>query len=225
MGPSLTAFGVTGVLSDPTIELRDSAGALVATNNDWRDTQADLFGPGGRYHRLQPDSEKESAIAVTVEPGAYTFIVRGNNGSTGVALAECYDVSPGADSQLLNVSTRSLVQVGDHVLIGGLVVDGDTKARVIVRALGPSLKSYGVNSVLANPELSVYDADGKLIRSCQDWQDDATQAANLVKNNYAPSNPREAAMIVTLPPGNYTAVISGENNTQGVALLEAYRLK
>jgi hypothetical protein len=148
---------------------------------------------------------------------------------TGVGLVEVYDLSGGASSILGNISTRAFVQSGDNVIIGGLIVQGAQPKRVIIRAIGPELTQYGISNALTNPTLELYDANGALIASNDNWRttiiggiitNDQTQAIR--NSGHAPEDGRESAIIAELPAGNYTAIVRGLNNTTGVALVEAY---
>jgi hypothetical protein len=148
---------------------------------------------------------------------------------TGVALAEVYDLSPAPNSTLGNISTRAFVQTGDNVMIGGVMVQGTQPKRVIVRAIGPELTQYGVPNPLADPTLEMYDSTGALIASNNDWQHTIIggiitrdQVAAIRASGHAPGDPSESAIIATLPPGNYTAIVRGVNNTTGVGLVEVY---
>ena len=222
IGPSLANAGVQGAMTDPTLEVRDSAGNLVATNDNWRDSQQALFIEGGAYAAFQPPNELESAIAIRLNPGAYTVIIRGKNNSTGVALAELYDYSGGLTVRFTNVSTRGFVRTGDNVLIGGLIVRGTGSSDVILRAIGPSLTQYGISNALADPTLEFYDSNGTLIAFNDNWDDDAIQAGRIQRSGFAPPNRYESAMALTLSPGNYTAIVRGKNGSVGVGLFELY---
>jgi hypothetical protein len=151
--------------------------------------------------------------------------------TTGVALVEVYDLSPAPDSTLGNISTRSFVQTGDDVMIGGVIVQGTESKSVIIRAIGPELAPYGVPNVLADPTLELHDSTGALIASNDNWQHTiiggiitSDQVQEIIDSGHAPTDPSESAIIATLPPGNYTAIVLGVNNTTGVALAEVYDL-
>jgi hypothetical protein len=238
IGPELTQFGVPNPLFNPTLELHDVTGALIASNDNWRhtiiggiitsDQTADIRGSGHA-----PEDGRESAIIADLPPGNYTAIVRGVNGSTGVALVEVYDLSPEANSILGNISTRSFVQTGDNVMIGGFIVQGQQAKRVIIRAIGPELSAppFNVPNALANPTLELHDATGALIASNDNWQltiiggiITGDQRLEIRRSGHAPTDPRESAIIADLPAGNYTAIVRGVNNTTGVALVEVYDL-
>jgi len=211
------------VLADPTLELHDRNGALLQSNDNWRDnpSQASQIIASG----LAPGSNLESAIIATLQPGNYTAIVRGKNFRQGVALAEVYDVDPTADSELGNISGRSFVQTGDDVMIGGFIIGNNIGAtKVVIRAIGPSLSQHGVRNVLADPTLELYNGNGALLESNDNWQEDRDQAARIRAANLAPSNPLESAISASLAPGNYTVIVRGKNNGVGIGLAEIYRL-
>ncbi len=203
----------------------DAEGALIASNDDWRDGQQSGFAEGGRYHAFQPGNEREAAIAVTLKPGTYTTVIRGKDSSTGVALAEIYDFSGNAHSKLANISTRALVQTGDNVLVGGLIVGGDVVAKMILRAIGPSLVSSGITNRLAAPILERHDSEGTLLGQNNDWKGNSAQATEIAASGLAPASGRESALAVTLAPGHYTAIVRGRKRNNGVALFEAYTVR
>jgi hypothetical protein len=168
----------------------------------------------------------ESAILTTLNANAgYTAIVRGKNGAVGVGLVEIYDLSIGANSKLANISTRGYVDTGDNVMIGGFIVGGSTNDRtnVVIRAIGPSLSKAGIANALQDPTLSVYDMNGSVIGTNDNWRD--AQQPEVVANGLAPTDDRESALYESLPPGNYTAIVRGTNNTTGVGLVEVYNVK
>jgi hypothetical protein len=152
---------------------------------------------------------------------AYTAIVRGVNNRTGIGVVEAYDLDRTVDSKLANISTRGLVQTGDNVLIGGLIVLGQDPQNVIVRAIGPSLNVPGK---LADPTLELRDGNGGLIRSNDNWRTD--QEAEIISTGIPPTNDLESAVVETLPANgaSYTAIVRGVNGTTGVAVVEVYAL-
>jgi hypothetical protein len=127
------------------------------------------------------------------------------------------------DSKLANISTRGFVQTGNDVMIGGVIVVGNTPLKVIVRAIGPSLRAAGVLNPLADPNLDIFDGNGTMVATNNNWQDDPG-AAEIVNNQIAPSDLAESATLQTLAPGNYTAIVSGVGNTTGVGLVEVYNI-
>ena len=225
VGPSLNGVGVT--LSDPTLELHQGSTTL-ATNDNWKtrangtSQQADIEAT-----TIAPANDSEPAILVSLSPGAYTAILSGKNGGTGVGLVEVYDLGQGANSRLANISTRGFVDTGDNVMIGGLIVGGGSGgglSRVIVRALGPSVPVAGA---LGNPTLELHDGSGTLIASNDNWKtrpDGSSQQAEIEATGIQPTNDLESALVRTLPPGNYTAIVRGMNSATGVGLVETYSL-
>ena len=220
IGPSLTAAGLTGVLQDPTLELHDSAGATIFSNDNWRDTQEAAIEATG----LQPNDDREAAIAATLDPGAYTAVLQGKNNTTGTALVEAYDLDAAPDSQFANISTRGQVGTGDAVLIGGLIISDEAsgQANVIARALGPSLGAAGVTGALQDPTLELHDSNGGLVALNDNWRD--TQEGIISSTGLEPTDDREAALFAHLAAGAYTAVVHGSNGTTGVGLVEAYNI-
>src|SRR5207247_1043724 len=157
--------------------------------------------------------------------------VRGKNNITRGALVEVYDLSTVTAPVLGNISTRSFVQTGDKVMIGGFIVQGTGAKKVIIRAIGPELTQYGITNTLANPTLELYNATGALIGSNDNWQTTiiggiitSNQVSDIQNSGHAPTAASESAIIADLPPGNYTAIVRGVNNIVGVALVEVYDL-
>jgi acetyl esterase/lipase len=217
IGPSLANLGVPNALSDPVLELYDSTGRLIAQNNDCSSIPPNLIPDG-----LEPSNGKESLITATVPAGAYTGVLRGVNGASGVGLFELFDLDQ-ASSRLSNISTRGDVGLGNDVMIGGFIIGGNEATRVIVRALGPSLAANGISDPLPNPLLELYDSHGSLIFANDDWR--ATQAQQIIDSGFQPSDDREAAMIATLAPGSYTALLHDAVAASGIALIEVYNLE
>jgi hypothetical protein len=234
IGPELIPFGIPDPLADPTLELHDSTGALIASNDNWGTT---IIGgiittdqvAAIRASGYAPTNEMESAMIVSLPPGNYTAIVRGINSTMGVGLVDLYDLSAISSSILSNISTRSLVQTGDSVMIGGFIVEGTQTKRVILRAIGPELTQYGIPNPLADPNLELHNSAGALIASNDNWMTTiiggiitADQVRDIMNSGLAPTNPSESAIIANLPPGNYTAIVRGKNIIVGVALVEVY---
>jgi hypothetical protein len=218
IGPSLSSF-FPGVLADPILELRNSSGALIASNDNWRSNQeAEIIAT-----TIPPSNDLESAIVANLpaQNSAYTAIVRGVNNGTGIGLVEVYDLAQTLDSKPANISTRGFVQTGDNVLIGGLIVLGQNPMRVIVRAMGPSMPVQGR---LGDPTLSLHDGNGALLAFNDNWRSD--QEAEIIGTGLPPANNLESAIVTTLPAngGFYTAIVRGNNSTSGVALVEVYDL-
>ena len=228
IGPSLAQEGVTGALADPYLELHDSSGAIIGLNDNWETTVIDGLittdqATTIRATTIAPTDPAESAILADLTPGAYTAVVRGVNGGTGVGLAEVYDLNQESPAVVENLSTRGFVQTGTNVLIGGLIIGGSEMATVVVRALGPSLIQAGILDALADPTIDLHDANGTLLASNDNWAD--TQQTEIQASGLAPTNPLEAAIESTLAPGNYTATVAGKNGGVGVGLVEAYKLQ
>ena len=238
IGPELTQYGVPNPLANPTLELHDATGALIASNDNWMTTIIGgiIFSDQVQDIRdsgYAPTDPRESAIIATLPSGNYTAIVRGVSSTIGVALAEVYDLHDGNHntSVLSNISTRSFMQRGDNVMIGGFIIEGSRRKRVIARAVGPGLTQYGVPNPLADPTLELRDSTGALIASNDNWQHTiiggiitSDQVAAIRASGHAPGDPRESAIIADLLPGNYTAIVRGVNNTTGVGLVEVYDL-
>jgi hypothetical protein len=220
LGPSLSNFGVSNVLSDPVLSLYNSSGALIATNDNW---QSDPQNAAIKKNGLAPGNLLESATLQILPPSAYTVIVRGKDSATGIGLVELYDLSPLSNSQLTNMSTRGAVGTDDDVLISGFTVGDVGSTTVIVRALGPSLGRFGVSGVLSDPTLTIFDSNGTMIASNDNWRDDPN-AIDIQKNALSPPNERESALVLQLPAGEYTAVVSGANGGTGIGLAEVYSL-
>jgi Calx-beta domain-containing protein len=213
IGPSLP---IAGVLADPVLEFHDAGGQLLAANDNWGDSpniQAIIDST------IAPTHDKESAIVATLAPAAYTAVVSGANAGTGLAVVEVYDLDTAADSKLANISTRAPVQTGNDILIGGFIVLGQQPQNVIVRALGPSLPFGGT---LSDPTLELHDGNGAQLASNDNWRTD--QMAEIIATTIPPTNDAESAIVATLQPGTFTAVVRGANGATGVGLVEIYQL-
>jgi hypothetical protein len=221
IGPSLTASGVTGVLADPVLEVHDSTGGTIASNDDWHDgAQASQIQQSG----LGPTDSLESAILVTVAPGNYTAVVTGYGNTTGNGLVEVYEMDA-SSTRLVNISTRGRVGDANEPMIGGLITQGGTSKRLIIRAVGPSLGT-GLNAItgaLSDPVLELRDASGNLLAMNDDWGN-SSQVAEILTSTIPPVNAVESAIVATLGSGNYTAIVRGANGTSGIALVEVFDL-
>lgn len=219
IGPSLAQF-FTGTLANPILELYQG-NTLLQSNDDWKQTQqAEIEAT-----MLQPANDFESAIVRTLPPGSYTAIVRGSNNTAGIGLVEAYDLSLEAHSKLANISTRGFVETDSDVMIGGVIIGpaGGSNVRVVVRAIGPSLSAVGVTGALQDPTVELKNANGATLSSNNDWQQG--QPAELQQLGLAPTDARESALLATLNSGNYTAIVRGNGNTTGVALVEIYHVQ
>ncbi|MFN2507209.1 MAG: hypothetical protein ABR589_00360 [Chthoniobacterales bacterium] len=229
-GPSLKVNRkpIAGRLEDPVLELHDERGARIGFNDNWKDSprRAEIEASG-----LAPKNERESAILRKLEPGAYTAIMRGKNnsndpraGSTGIGLVEAYDLKPGAAAKLANISSRGFVGTDENVMIGGFIAGGGKdrgNVKLVLRALGPSLTSKGVSNALQDPTLTVHNENGTAIASNDNWKE-APEKAEIRAIGLAPSKEAESALLMTLPPAAYTAIVRGKNGDTGVGLVEVY---
>jgi hypothetical protein len=223
IGPSLGSSGLTGVLADPTLELRGSDGALIKQNDNWQDDSAQAAQLSKLGLALQ--SPQESGIVATLQPGAYTAVLAGKDQTAGIGLVEVYDVDQAAASQLANLSTRGLVQTGDTVMIGGFILgQGAANSNVVVRGMGPSLQGIGVSNALADPTLELHDSNGAVLVANDNWQDDSTAAAQLMAYGLAPNESLESGIVASLPGGLFTAILAGKNGAVGIGLIEVYNI-
>jgi plastocyanin len=229
IGPSLVTAGIQEFLADPTLELHDASTTL-ATNDNWK-TRSDGSSQQAEIEAttVPPTNNLESAIVATLPANnaSYTVIVSGKNRGTGVGVVEVYDLDQPADARLANISTRGLVQTGTNVMIGGFILGGGTgNMNVIVRAIGPSL-NQAVNGALADPTLELRNGNGALLVSNDNWKtrsDGSSQQSQVEATGVPPTNELESAIVATLPPGAFTAIVAGKSDSGGIALVEVYRL-
>lgn len=218
IGPSLSASGVTGCLSDPALELYDEHGTLLASNDNWGRAQLAAIDATG----LAPTNPNEAAIMARLAPGGYTVVLRGANDSTGVGLVEVYDLEPTTGPRLANLSARALTGSGANVLIGGVTFRSTTDL-LLLRACGPSLLARGLTGAVSDPLIELYNADGVLLGENDNWRDNAN-AAVIANTSLAPNDNREGAILLAPGPGSYTVIVRGAGETSGVALVEAFIL-
>ena len=224
IGPSLQSDGqaVQGRMTDPTLELhRQGTPVPIAVNDDWQSNKTEV-----EQTHLAPTSPKESAIVMTLDPGDYTVVMKGKNGETGIGLVEIYDIdAPNAPAVLRNLSARAFVDSDDNVLIGGFIAgpSNTSTTRVVVRAIGPSLKSQ-LPEALDDTTLEVRDANGSSPITNDDWQQ-SPDATAIATAGLAPTHPNESAvMLPALAAGMHTAIVRGKGNPRGVGLVELYNL-
>lgn len=223
LGPTLGQLGVSNALQDPAINLFDASNKLIASNDNWKSTQQTEIQASG----YAPADDREPAIVQTLAPGTYSAVVHGVNATSGTALLEVHDLDP-SSSLLTNMSTRGVVGTNTNVMIGGFVVgaglgiNGDGSSEVLVRVLGPELTIFGIPDALQDPQLQLYDGNGNLLIANDNWKE--LQQAAIQASGLAPGDDREPAILTTLIQGNWTAIVSGKNNTTGVALIELYRI-
>jgi len=221
VGPSLAALGVPNVLQDPVLAVYDSTGGVVASNDDWHDgSKAAQIQESG----LAPTDSRESAVLVTLAPGNYTAVVSGYGNGTGNGLVEAYEMDATA-TRLVNISTRGRVGTVNEPMIGGLIVQGVSGKKVIIRALGPSLGvgPSAIDGALSDPILELRDGSGNLLAVNDDWEG-SSQVADILGSTIPPVNPLEAAIVAALTPGNYTAIVRGTDGASGIALVEVFDL-
>jgi hypothetical protein len=210
-------------LKDPVLELRGASGALITSNDNWKESPQRSQIEGTIF---QPTDDRESVILATLPPANYTVILKGVGQTAGIGLIEIYDNNQAADSALANISTRGFVQTGNEVMIGGFILGGNNNpTRVAVRALGPSLSAFGLANVLADPTLELHNANGTTLISNDDWQSDSTSAGQLSANGLGLPDPKESGIFTSLAPGQFTAIVAGKNGSIGIALVEIYNLK
>jgi hypothetical protein len=220
IGPST---GIPGALQDPILQLRNEQTQVVVTNDNWRDTQEQLI----KDTSIPPNDDRESAIVAGLDPGNYTAIVSGKDGGTGIGLVEVYDLGTASldtttKAQLAEISTRGNVLTADNVIIGGFIISG-VNTKVLVRGIGPSLTAFGIGNALQDPTIELHDGNGATIGANDDWRSDQQQA--IINTSVPPTDDRESAIVATLTPGAYTAILRGKNNITGVALVEVYGLQ
>lgn len=219
IGPSLEQANVDDALQDPVLELLAADGTRIGFNNSWRHSQeAAIIATG-----IPPSDDREAAILATLAPGSYTAIVRGRSATSGVALAEIYDLGDSASGELANMSTRGLIDRGDDVMIAGFILGGDGgTAKVLIRGVGPSLAAAGIDQPLADPTLELHDGNGIAIAFNDNWQD--SQRNEIEATKIPPGEARESAIVATLPPGSYTAILAGRDGGSGIGLVEVYKI-
>jgi hypothetical protein len=231
VGPSLSQFGVTGVLAQPVLTLFDSNGQAITSNTYWTNSPnyTQILAAEQQVGAFQlSTASTDSALLVTLAPGSYTAQISGANGTTGVALAEVYEVSS-SNAQLANISCRCFVGSGSGVAIAGFVVTGPSSRQVLIRGVGPTLSNFGIYGSLAQPVLSVVDSSGHQIASDTGWSTNSNAAQIIAAESSTgafslPAGSADSALLLTLPPGSYTAQVSGLNNTTGTALIEVYNV-
>lgn len=231
VGPSLLQFGVPGVLLDPRLTIFNG-NAAISTNDNWNGDPVlgSASASVGAFALASHDSKDAVLFSPSTAIGGYTAQVVGNDGGSGVALAEIYDATPNPNAsvsvpRLVNVSARARVGTGPDQLITGFVIGGTVAKTVLIRAIGPTLASFGVPGVLEDPRLSLY-AGAQLIKTNDDWGTEPSIAAvtTTVGGFPLPNGSRDSAIYLTLPPGGYTAQVSGPGSSTGVGLVEVYEV-
>jgi len=227
-GPTLASFGISGVLSNPQLNLVNSSGVVVDSDTAWGGsaTLANIFASVGAF--ALPATSADSALDVSLAAGTTdTVEVSGVNGASGIALAELYDVDGGnPPTRLINVSARAQSGTGNNVLVAGFVIGGTGTDTLLIRGIGPGLTQFGVTGVLASPQVTIFDASGNSIGFNSGWGGGSTLASAFTQvGAFAlPANSADSAMLVTLPAGSYTVQVAGANGSTGVALVEVYEV-
>jgi hypothetical protein len=223
LGPSTN---VPGALANPTLELHDSTN-LIASNDNWKTTVIGGIIMSDQVAEIQastlaPTNDLESALIGTLSPGGYTAQVRGANNTTGIGVADAFDLSLGSAARLANVSTRGQVGTGNDLMIAGFVIVNNP-VNVVVRGLGPSLTQFGIQNPLADPTIELRDSNGALVLANDNWR--TTQQAEIMATTLQPSNDAESALVKILQPGLYTALLRGTNNGTGVGVVDVFALQ
>jgi kumamolisin len=253
IGPALSAFGVTGTLSQPILGVYNNASALIASNAGWGNapiagsvnvgvayrqaTAADMSSVGA--FPLTPGSA-DCAMVMTLPAGSYSAQVSGIGATTGVALAEVYDLDTGSPETLANISARCFVGTGSSVAISGMVIGGSQSAQLLIRGIGPALAGFGLSGTVSQPSIALLDKGGTLIVSDTGWGNPLVVGTSSVAASYRLATASDmssvgafgltpgsldSAMVVTLPPGTYTVELSGAGSSTGTGLAEIYQLK
>ena len=219
LGPSLGQVGVPGALADPSLQLIDATGQVFASNDDWaQGNQAQEITALG----LAPNDPRESALLATLPSGGYTAIVQGAIGTSNIALVEIFDLEAEQTPQLLNISTRGGIGTGDAVMIAGTIIGGQASQTLVIRGLGPSLAGGLSGTALLDPTLLLVDSQGTAVFANDNWQD--SQANEIAATGLGAANSLESAMLVTLAPGAYTALLTDRDGRSGIGLLEIYNV-
>jgi Calx-beta domain len=226
LGPSLIGNGVpsNAALLDPVFQLNRADGTAISTNDNWKDDPANVAQITGTPY--EPKDDREAVIMATLPAGSYTAFVRGKGQAGGIALAEVYDVNPEANAELANLSTRGYVGMENDVMIGGFILGHNPGAvRIAIRGLGPSLANAALNGVLPDPALVLVDENANVIAHNDDWETDPVSATQLTANGLALPSKKESGIFLSLPPGQFTAVMTGKHTGVGLGLIEIYNLK
>ena len=220
-------FGIADALANPTLEIHDASNATIATNEDWKTTQIGGLILGDQSAEIgtsgvAPSNDLESAIIADLAPGSYTAVVRRFGDTSGTGVVDAYDLGAASPARLANTATRGLIQPGDKLMIAGFIVqNGSVKAAI--RAVGPSLTAFGIANALPDTTLQIKDQNGNIVVENDYWQ--TSQKQELEDTGLQPSHPLEAAVVVTLPPGQYTAQVRGKPEGTGIGAVQVYFLQ
>jgi CSLREA domain-containing protein len=232
IGPSLVPFGVTEALANPTLEIHDANKVIIATNDDWRTTQVGGIIAGDQSAEiaasgLAPGNDLESAIIANLAPGSYTAVVQGCGNTVGTGVVDAFDVSAASLARVANFATRGLIQPGDKLMIAGFIVQNGP-VRAVVSAIGPSLAAFGVPNALADTTLQITNQNGAIIAENDNWKtrpDGSSQQAELEATGLQPTNDLEAAVVINLQPGQYSALVRGKPEMTGTGVVQVYFLQ
>lgn len=230
MGPSLEPFHVDGFLADPELRLHTDSG-VIAANDDWLGDPLTLrMAKSVAAFDCTSTTSKDAALAVALHPGRYTAHVTGAGDTNGIALAEIYDATPAdaltsVGARLSNISARAQVDSDRTLIVAGFVIAGSTDRTVLIRGIGPTLHAFQVNDALADPKLDLF-GDSGLLQSNNDWGGSDVLARTFTSVGAFGLDPtsKDAVLLVTLPPGKYTAQLSGVGSSSGIALVEVYEV-
>ena len=215
-GPALSSFGLGGML-DPRLELYTSNNLLLAANDDWNPASASAFSAVGAFPF--PLGSKDSALNQSVS-GSFTVQARGTG--PGTLLIELYDATNGTASRLVNISTRSKVGTGSDILIAGFNLAGRGTRPLVIRGIGPGLSPFGVTGLLSDPTLQVFDDANRLVASNDNWNTSLASTFTSLGAFGLPENSKDSALLLTLAPGDYSAVVTGQAGATGIGLVEVY---
>jgi hypothetical protein len=229
IGPSLLPFGIPDALANPVLEIRDASNTLVASNDDWGTTQSGGIITGDQSGEisgsgLAPGNNQESAIIANLAPGSYTAVVRGAGNTVGTGVVDAYDMSAASPARLANIATRGLIQPGDKLMIAGFIIQNGN-VRAVVRAIGPSLSAFGISNALPDTTLELRNQNGAIVRVNDDWESDPAQKQELEDAGLQPSDSREAAVVATIAPGQYTVQVRGKPETTGIGVVQIFFLQ
>lgn len=228
IGPGLTQFGIAGTLADPILTLFDAKSTQIGTNDNWGGSVAlsRSFSQVGAF--ALPGSSKDAALSVALPSGACSAKISGTGSSAGISLAEVYDADPSTSpARFVNLAARNYVGSGDGVLVVGFAITGTESDTLLIRGIGPTLAQFGLTGVLANPQIKLFNQQGQPIEQNDDWGGTEKLSAAFAQTGAFPlaANAPDAALLVTLKPGVYTAQLSGVADAVGVALIEVYEVQ
>jgi uncharacterized delta-60 repeat protein len=227
IGPGLSVFGLTGLLPNPKLTLFDAAGKTIATNDDFV-SSATPNGLVAAVSAFPLSNSRDAALVSPLPSGSYTVQLTDSGAGSGVALVEVYEADDNSN-RIVNLSSRAFVGTGASIAIGGISVQGEKPRQFLIRGIGPALRAFGVNSALGDPVLTLTTALGTIVATNDDWGS-ATNAFEIITTSATvgafalPPGSKDSALLISLAPGNYTALISGANDTTGIALVEVYEV-